>query len=128
MRSAAKLMSDWRGIDGKRLALVGYSYGAQIVIQGIRHFKKAKAMVLISPPLPSLKADGTAPEVGKDRRPRLFLAGGKDRLTSVKALQARVAAFSQQADFVVVPDADHSWRGHETVLAQRVTDFLTRVL
>ncbi len=132
MLSAAKLMYAWPGIDGKRLALVGYSYGAQVVIQGIRHFKEARAMVLISPPLPSLKGDGkgdgAAPAVSKDRRPRLFLAGGKDRLTSVKALQARVAAFSQQADFVVVPDADHSWRGHETELAEWVTDFLTRVL
>jgi alpha/beta superfamily hydrolase len=126
MRSAAKLLKGWRGIDSKRLAMVGYSFGAQVVIQGIRHFKEARAMVLISPPLPSLKDAGSA--VGMDRRPRLFLAGDKDRLTSVKALQARVAAFPQQADFVVVPDADHSWRGRETELARRVTDFLMQVL
>ena len=129
MRSAVKLLKGWRGIDGKRLALVGYSFGAQVVLQGLRHFKAARAMVLISPPLPSLTTSADAgPAVGMDRRPRLFLAGDKDRLANVDALRERVAAFSQQADFVVVPGADHSWRGHETELARQVTDFLARVL
>lgn len=128
MRSAVKLLKGWRGIDSKRLAMVGYSFGAQVVIQGLRHFKEARAMVLISPPLPSLKGAGAGLAVGMDRRPRLFMAGDKDRLANVETLRARVAAFSQQADLVVVPDADHSWRGHETELARQVTDFLVRAL
>ncbi len=128
MRSALKLLKGWRGIDGKRLALVGYSFGAQVVLQGLRHFKSARAMVLISPPLPSLAMTGSGPAVGMDRRPRLFLAGDKDRLANIDTLRARVAAFPQQVDFAVIPGADHSWRGHETELAGQVTGFLARVL
>ena len=56
------------------------------------------------------------------------MAGDKDRLANIDTLRARVAAFPQQANLVVVPGADHSWRDHEAELAQQVTDFLTKVL
>ena len=128
MRSALNLLKGWRGIDGKRLALVGYSFGAQVVIQGLRHFKAARALVLISPPLPSLKHADAGPPIQRDKRPRLFLVGGKDRLANAEAVRERVASFSERADFDIVPGADHSWKDHEKELARRVTEFLARAL
>ncbi|MBI4312011.1 MAG: alpha/beta hydrolase [Chloroflexi bacterium] len=121
---ALHVLERWPGVDRKRLATAGYSFGAQAVIRGMAELKPAIAFVLVSPPLSSFSGS----PLGKDKRPRLFLVGERDRLVGASRLREVNALFEHPADLEVVLGADHSWRGHEEALAQRVADFLAERL
>ena len=124
LRSALDLLKGWPGIDRKRLALVGYSFGGQVVLLGLRGYRAARALALVSPPLSSFPKS----TVDRDKRPKLFLVGERDRLVEASRLQEQVAGFPVPGTVEVVPGADHSWRGLEDELTQRVTRFLVQVL
>ncbi len=124
VESALNLVKRWPGLDRKRTALVGYSFGAQVMLRGLLEYKQARSLVFISPPLSSFAQSA----VDKDKRPKLFLAGGKDRLAKADELQKLVAGFPAFSAAEVIPDADHSWRGHEATAAQRVAGFLLQTL
>ena len=114
----------WPGIDGARLALVGYSFGAQVILKKLSMYKAAKALVLISPPLPSFAGSS----VGEDPRPKLFLVGQRDRLVGASRLQEQISAFQTPATMETVPQGDHSWTGLEDTVAAKVAGFLREVL
>ena len=124
LSAALDLFRGWSGINARRLALVGYSFGAQVILRGLRTFKRTQALALVSPPLSSFAHSSVA----TDRRPRLFLVGESDQLVGAGSLQEQVAAFSAPSTLEVIPDVDHAWRGHEEEVAERVARFLARVL
>ena len=124
LRSALELLRQWPGIDAKRLALVGYSFGAQVILQGLGNYKKAKALALLSPPLPSF--DGSP--VGKSSQSKLFMVGDSDRLADPARLEQAVANLASPVEFRVVPKADHSWKDHEQEAAQGIAHFLGEAL
>jgi uncharacterized protein len=124
VRAALDIMKRWPDIDGKRLALVGYSFGAQVVLRGLGKYGAAMALVLISPPLPVFDDS----PIAKSTRPKLFLIGSRDRLIGPEQLRKRVDALPPPTEFREIPEADHMWRGHEREAAQHVADFLTAVL
>ena len=124
LNAALNLFSGWPGINSKRLALAGYSFGAQVILQGLQRYKRAKALALVSPPLSSF----TRSRVATDKRPKLFLVGARDRLVVAQTLQELVTAFPVPGTMKVVPGADHSWQGHEQEVAQLVAGFLAKVL
>ncbi len=122
--AALNLLRGWRGINSRRMALVGYSFGAQVIVRGLSDLKKAKALVLLSPPLSSFARS----PIGTERRPKLFLVGERDRLVKAQALKEHVDSFASPGTIEVMPQADHSWRGHEEEVAQRVCRFLVETL
>lgn len=124
LRAALELMKIWRGVNGKKLALVGYSFGAGMILRGLHMYKAAQAFALVSPPLSSFDDS----RVAKDRRPQLFLVGEDDRLVDPAKLQERVANWDVPATVEIVSAADHLWRGLETQVAERVVRFLARAL
>ena len=124
LRAALDLVKKWPGINGKRLALVGYSFGAQVILQGLSDYKEAKALALLSPPLSSFAGS----TVARNRRAKLFMVGEADRLANAQRLQEQVATLPPPVTFEVIPGTDHSWRGHEEEVAQRVAAFLAEAL
>jgi alpha/beta superfamily hydrolase len=123
VRSAIDLFRKWPGVDSKRLVLVGYSFGAQVILRGLSNYGAAKALVLVSPPLSSF----TDSKVGNEKRPKLFLVGEKDKLVSAQRLQEAVDALPQPCTMEIVLGADHSWGGHEAELAEKVAQFVVQV-
>ena len=124
VRAALDLFRGWPDTNSRRMALAGYSFGSQVILRGLGGLKKAKAIVLLSPPISSFVHSF----IGKDPRPKLFLVGERDRLVRAQALQEQVAAFPSPGIMEVMPGADHSWRGHEEEVAQRVAGFLAKTL
>lgn len=122
--SALDLLARWPGIDRKRLGAAGYSFGAAAMLKGFSQLKKARAFAFVSPPL-SAFAESL---VGTDKRPRLFLVGGHDRLVGAEGLQQKALTFAQPALVDVLPGADHTWRGKETLVGQRVAAFFAQEL
>ena len=114
------MLKRWPGIDGKRLAVVGYSFGASAVLNAIGRLKAARCFVLIAPSLSSARDE----KAGRDRRPRLFVVGQRDGLVPSVQLQRALDDMRSPANLFEVTGADHGLVGHEMSVARRVTEFL----
>ena len=120
VRSALDLLKRWPGLDGKRLAVVGYSFGASAVLNAIGRLKAARCFALIAPSLSSARAKKT----GRDKRPRLFVVGQRDGLVPSVELQRALDDMRSPANLYEVPGADHGLVGHEMSVARRVIEFV----
>ncbi len=150
LRSALDVLKRWPGVDGKRIALVGYSFGAAVILNGIHRYKAAKALALIAPPISSIESARTnqskppGPSIAtnnlhnlrnlriknpiRDNRPRLFVVGQNDRIAPSVDVQRAIDAMQSSAQFREIASADHSLRGHEKSVAAEVARFLKETL
>ena len=124
IKSALNLMRKWPGIDGKRITLAGYSFGAGAILRGLRHFKSARSLALIAPPLSSI----TESRIVKDKRPKLFVAGQRDRIVSSVELQRALDGVCEPVQFREIAGGDHSLSGCEWDVADEVTGFARETL
>ena len=133
--AALALLRHWKGSAGSprgrgrskgppALGVVGYSFGAAMAVAAIGRLKPARAFVLISPPVNVLDN----PVLLRDKRPKLFLTGDRDRLVPGDSLRERVDPLPEPRELILVSGADHSWRGYEAVAAQHAAQFLARAL
>ena len=124
VEAALDVIRRWPGLDKKRLALVGYSFGASVVLKGLKRYKHARSLVFIAPPPAAIASSA----IGKDRRPKLFLSGQNDRIAVPIELQRALDGMKGPVQFAEVAGADHSLRSHEQEVADRVTEFVTGTL
>ncbi len=124
VRAALDVVRRWPGIDGKRVAVAGYSFGATMILRGFRRLKAARSVVLVAPTVQSLQVEGFR----RDDRPRLVIAGRDDQLAPSLAIQRELDGARQPLRFEEVAAADHSMRGHETEIGQVVADFVSESL
>lgn len=122
--SALHVLAHWPGIDGKKRALVGYSFGASVVLGRLRHYTEARSLVLIAPPISAVRDS----RMQKDKRPKLFLVGEQDRIVTSVALQRALDDVHPPVQFGEIAGADHSLRGHEQDVAERVVSFVLDTL
>ena len=114
--AALDLMRSWPGVNGRKIGLAGYSFGASVVLGNASLHKKAVAFALISPPLRALENT----PLKKSKRPTLIISGDQDKLVQFEQLQAALDAFSHQPSCQIVPGADHMWAGYEKELVPPV--------
>ena len=119
VRAALDVLRRWPGLDRKRLGVAGYSFGASVIARGFRRYKHAKCFAFIAPPVASIES---SPSSG-DSRPRLFVAGQHDRVSASVALQRVLDGFKGPVHFTEISGADHSMRGREAEVADRVVEF-----
>jgi alpha/beta superfamily hydrolase len=124
VEAALNMLKNWHGVKRDRMGLVGYSFGASVILKGLKRYKAAKALVFISPPSSAVQSE----VLGREKRPRLIIVGERDKLVNADVLRGKVEAIESPPEIQVVPDADHGWRGKEMEVAQRVVDFCTRNL
>lgn len=124
VKAALNVMKRWPGVDGKRLALVAYSFSAGVALRGIKQTKSASSLVLIAPPISSLHGS----RVRRDKRAKLFIVGRDDKISPTGELQRVLDDMTDPVSFSEIPDADHGLIGHEGQVADRVTEFLAESL
>ncbi len=124
IKSALNVMRNWPAVHGGRVALVGYSTGATIILDGLRHLKRASAIVLIAPTLGALRNR----RFNRDKRPRLVVAGSDDRVAPSLEIQRILDECRGPVQFHEVVGADHSMRGFHAETAEVSADFLKRHL
>ena len=124
IKSALNMTRRWPGIDGKRIALCGYSFGAGVILRGLRHFRTAKCLALVAPPLSSIEES----RIVKDKRPKLFIVGQHDRLVSSVELQRTLDMVREPLHFREIAGGDHSLSGLEWEVADEVAGFAALTL
>ena len=124
LRAALQVLKLLIGRGAGRLAVAGYSFGATVVLDGLRLYRSARGLVVIAPPLSALKRS----TIARDGRPKLFVAGQRDRVAPSVSLQAALDGFRPPVEFEEIPDAGHDLSGHEEAVAERVAEFLVAAL
>ena len=123
-KSALNVLRRWPNINSKQVAVAGYSFGASILLDGVSHCKEARSLVLISPPVSAVVRS----PIGKDKRPKLFLSGQRDKLSPSTDLQRLLDDFPTPVQFREIPGADHTMKGHEAEVAELVVDFVSSAM
>ena len=124
VKAALNLLARWPGIERRRIGVVGYSAGASIILEGMRHTKRASAIALIAPTLASLRNR----RFSRDKRPRLVIAGSEDRVAPSLQIQNILDECRGHIRFHEIVGADHSMRGYESEIARAVAEFLVQSL
>ena len=120
-RAALDVLRRWPGINSKRVAIAGYSFGAAMILDGFQRLKGARAVALVAPTVQSVRNK----RFQKDNRPRLVIAGRDDKLAPSSAIQRELEGARQPLRFEELTTADHSMRGHETEIGRVVADFVS---
>ncbi len=118
--AALIVLKRWPGMDRKSIALVGYSFGASVVLGGLRSYKAARSLILIAPPISSVRNS----RIASDKRPKLFLVGQQDRISPPVELQRALDDVRQPLQFSEIPTADHSLVSHEREVAEKIVAFV----
>lgn len=124
IKAALEISKLMPGTDVTRLALVGYSFGASTVLQGLHRFKDTKSLVLISPPIASVLKS----RIMKDKRPKMFIVGQGDGVVSSIELQRVLDHTRHPVRFHEIRNANHSFLGQTEEVAERVVEFLLETL
>ena len=124
VKAALGVLRALRGVDRKRTVLAGYSFGAGVILGGLRLYKASRGLALIAPPVSAIRTS----RVRDDTRPKLFVVGDKDRLVESVELQAELDGVRQPVLFREIRGADHALSGFEEGVAAHVLDFARQAL
>lgn len=108
------------GVDAGRLAVVGYSFGAEVGLRHAARDSRVRLLVgiaLVQQCYADLFLDA-------DPRPKLFVAGDRDSWAPAGALREYVARLRPPKSLRLIPGATHIFAGREREAAALVADFL----
>jgi uncharacterized protein len=108
-------------VDGGRIGLAGYSFGALVALSAVD--ERVRGVAAVSPPLAMQDLSGR-----ELRCPSLFVFGGKDAIAPADRLADVASALVGEHRAIVVPGADHFWWGQEDVLVKEVVVFFRELM
>ena len=85
-----------------------------------KNYKSVQSFALIAPSISSVKNTS----IIKDKRPRIFIAGEKDKITPPTILSQELDSRASGSHIFEVPGADHGLAGAESIVAKKVVGFL----
>ena len=102
-------------VDAGRLAVVGYSFGAEV---GLRYAARGNTPhVGWLAGIALVQEHYTDPFLDADPRPKLFIAGEHDPWAPPDGLREYVARLSPPKTLHIIPHTDHFFAGHEAEVA-----------
>ena len=121
---AFELLKAWPSVDGRKLGLVGYSFGTSVILGNSAVQKKAKSIALVSPNIRALSDTS----LKKAKTPTFIITGSRDKLVEAEGLQDNLDAFAKPPQFEVINGADHFWGGMERQAVGPVAEFFVQHL
>jgi alpha/beta superfamily hydrolase len=121
---AIDLLRAWKGVDGNKIGLAGYSFGTRVILGHPEVQKRPKVFAFISPSLEALELA----TLKKDQRPKLIISGDRDKLLQSEKLQPVLDSFTTPPTLKRVAGADHYWVGLEDLLVKEVSQFFAENL
>lgn len=111
-------------IDGGRLGILGYSFGAGIALEAASVTSKVKSMVSIACPQRRFSTFGTAEIV----QPKLLICGDRDHDFPSGHFKFLSGRFTKPRQVEIVNGADHFFSGYEKLLGDLVGKFFQETL
>ena len=118
--AAVQLANGWPGIKKGHVGVLGYSFGAGVLLRSPEKLKGVRAAVLIAPPVSSFE---NAPLL-RERFPKLFILGEQDKVAPPERIKDMLAQTRGNLETRIVLKVNHSWRGGESETALQCADFL----
>mgnify|MGYP000871672851 CR=1 FL=1 len=119
LKAAIKLIRKWPGIDKNKITVVGYSFGAAVVLDGYKACKQSRKFVLISPPPKSLNESNFI----RDKRSLLIITGENDLLAPPEKLMPIIDIYKSKPILNVISGADFSLIGHENEIGDTISKY-----
>jgi alpha/beta superfamily hydrolase len=110
-------------VDGERLYLIGYSFGAGV---GLRHAENDPRLAAVAVVAPYVE-NPSASLLRSYSKPKLFLVGEGDTVCPTEWLQAFVAPLPEPKELRILSDTDHFFWGREREVAGIVGQFIASV-
>jgi len=113
-----------KSIDGSRIGVMGYSFGAGIALEATINSDIVKAVVSISCPQRHFSSLGTLEMV----QPKLLICGDRDHDFPASQFNFLSTRFTKPCQSEILTGADHFFHGHELTLADLTSDFFSGIL
>jgi uncharacterized protein len=124
VRAAVSFLTTLNEIDTARIGLAGYSAGAAWGLAAVYQDARVKALAAISPPLGLFDIS----ILKECRKSKLMISGSDDQHVYEEDLRKACLDLPEPKECEIIEDADHSWWGYETELAEKVAGFFKRWL
>lgn len=111
-------------VDGSRIGIAGYSFGAAVAIQSATDSTTAHAVAAIACPAPQFRAFSGMELL----QPKLFVLGDHDHNFPVDQFRFLCRRFADPRQSEVISGADHFFRDHEPTLSEMTSEFFTQWL
>lgn len=108
-------------VDGSRIGIAGYSFGAAVAIQSATDSTTTHAVAAIACPAPQFRAFSGMELL----QPKLFVLGDHDHNFPVEQFRFLCRRFADPRQSEVVTGADHFFRGSEILLGEMTSKFFT---
>ena len=116
VRAALAHLRELSEVDGERIALAGYSFGAAIALQAADD--RLNSLIAVSLPTMMLLKDVHV------AYPALFISGDEDEYSDAGELTGLVHGLGPQAELKLLPGLGHFWFGVERDLEAIISPFL----
>jgi len=120
-KAALTFLRSTSDIDGGRIGLVGYSFGATAAFPVALRDEMVSLLALVSPYL----SDPNWEQLKSYHRSKLLIVGDADFVLPLERFQQHMKDMAEPKESHIVSGADHFWGGYEGELAQKITDFFT---
>ena len=105
------------GIDSRKVAIAGYSYGALIALFACREGAGISAIATLSPPVGIFQME----HISKITHPILVITGDRDAFCPLDKIRKMIPAHAQ---LEIIAGADHFYFGHEEKAGRLTASFL----
>ena len=123
-RAAIAALAGEGRVDGERIGLAGYSFGAGVALNAAQAETAVRALALIACPPTGLET----PEAARMTMPKMLIAGSQDTLISPVRLRAAAEGLREPKEVHVIEGADHFFAGSAHRVAERVARFFAGAL
>ena len=107
------------GIDGKKIGLAGYSFGAMMALPVALRDERVGLLTLVSAPL----SDSNWEQLKGYSKPKLYLVGDADQMMPIERFRQQTKDIPHPEHYQIISGADHFLGGYEAEVAERVSRF-----
>ena len=112
-------------VDGGRLYLMGYSFGASVALRHVETDPRMGGIVALCLPLGDVSIGSLSEDFWQRyTRPKLYLAGDRDHVCPLSRLRPLVERLPEPKQLVVLEGVDHFLWNREQEIANHIAGFL----